>query len=75
MQNKQDFKSNIYFFAVLSFVIGLFTQDFFKIPLTGGNYYYWFNLDFDIPVKRKNSKPIFKTICPRIHFILSPTPF
>jgi len=36
MQNKQDFKSNIYFFAVLSFVIGLFTQDFFKIPLTGG---------------------------------------
>lgn len=29
-------KQNLYFLACASFIIGLFVQDFFKIPLTGG---------------------------------------
>ena len=34
--NKQMDTSKYYFFACISIVIGLLTQDFFKIPLTGG---------------------------------------
>mgnify|MGYP006157749417 FL=1 len=36
MINKQINISSYYFIACISFVLGLFMQDFFKVPLTGG---------------------------------------
>lgn len=36
MINKQINISSYYFIACISFVLGLFMQDFFKLPLTGG---------------------------------------
>ena len=36
MINKTKDISSYYFIACISFVLGLFMQDFFKVPLTGG---------------------------------------
>ena len=58
MINKTKDISSYYFIACISFVLGLFTQDFFKVPLTGGIIIIGLSWIFSFSFKKKLQRVI-----------------